>query len=55
MNRDEKSDHQAQEAARKKPYLKPSFQREQVFETMALICGKVQSTQSGCKSSRKNS
>jgi hypothetical protein len=25
----------------KKPYQKPSFRYEQVFETMALACGKV--------------
>ncbi len=50
-----KADQQPQEAARKKPYLKPSFQREKVFETQAFICGKVQSTQSGCHQSRKHS
>lgn len=55
MNKHGKADHQPQEAARKKPYLKPSFQREKVFETMALTCGKVQSTQSGCHQSRKAS
>jgi hypothetical protein len=29
-------------AATKKPYRKPSFRHEQVFETMALACGKLQ-------------
>jgi hypothetical protein len=38
----------------KKPYLKPAFRHEQVFETMALACGKV-STQLQCRSNRKNS
>ena len=28
-------------AARRKPYEKPSFVREQLFETMALACGKT--------------
>jgi hypothetical protein len=37
----------------KKPYLKPGFQREKVFETQALTCGKVQQTQSGCHRNRK--
>lgn len=29
-------------AALKKPYRKPSFRHERVFETTALACGKVQ-------------
>ncbi|HEX3061327.1 MAG TPA: hypothetical protein VHP55_01605 [Usitatibacter sp.] len=28
----------------RRPYVKPSFRHEQVFETMALACGKVQPT-----------
>jgi hypothetical protein len=39
----------------KRPYQKPSFAREQVFETMALACGKINPTSGGCKSVRKNS
>ena len=40
----------------KKPYHKPSFKSERVFETMALTCGKVQTTQQSCRGfSRKNS
>jgi hypothetical protein len=39
----------------KKPYLKPAFRREQVFETMALACGKVKTTQASCRVNRKNS
>jgi hypothetical protein len=39
----------------KKPYLKPAFRQERLFETSALSCGKVTSTQSGCHSNRKNS
>jgi hypothetical protein len=39
----------------KKPYEKPAFQHERVFETMALTCGKVHVTQSQCRSNRKNS
>jgi hypothetical protein len=32
----------------RKAYQKPSFRFEQVFETMALQCGKVNPTQAGC-------
>jgi hypothetical protein len=39
----------------KKPYQKPAFRREKVFETTALACGKVQSTQAGCHGARKAS
>lgn len=41
--------------SQKKPYLKPAFRHEQVFETMALACGKKNATQSQCRTSRKNS
>lgn len=40
---------------RKKPYVKPAFRHERVFETMALACGKISTTQSSCRASRKNS
>jgi hypothetical protein len=43
------------ERATKKPYVKPELRFEQVFETSALSCGKVQTTQSGCHSNRKTS
>jgi hypothetical protein len=45
---------QAQQAVRK-PYRKPEVRHEQVFETRALSCGKVQTTQSGCHFERKTS
>lgn len=41
--------------SQKKPYLKPAFRREQVFETMALACGKKNASQAQCRTSRKNS
>jgi len=40
---------------RKRPYQKPSFLHERVFETMALSCGKVRGTEGQCKHNRKNS
>jgi len=39
----------------KKPYTKPAFRLEKVFETQALSCGKVHVTQGSCHSNRKNS
>jgi len=39
----------------RKPYAKPAFRFEQVFETRALICSKVSSTQAQCHSSQKTS
>jgi hypothetical protein len=39
----------------RKPYQKPAFRHERVFETMALACGKVTPTQTRCNFVRKNS
>jgi hypothetical protein len=39
----------------RKAYQKPEFQHEQVFETMALACGKLSPTQFTCHFNRKNS
>lgn len=39
----------------KKPYHKPSFRFERVFETMALSCGKIDPTQAQCRLVAKNS
>jgi len=39
--------------AGKKPYTKPAFRVEKVFETTALACGKVSSTQAQCRLNRK--
>ncbi len=44
---------QASASSAKKPYKKPSFRFESVFETMALACGKVSVTQGQCRSNRK--
>jgi hypothetical protein len=40
---------------RKKPYTKPTYRYEQVFETMALACGKISATQFQCRFHRHNS
>jgi hypothetical protein len=39
----------------KKPYQKPAFRHERVFETMALSCGKVNPTEFQCRFNRKTS
>lgn len=39
----------------RKPYEKPAVRHEQVFETSALTCGKVQVTQGSCHFNRKTS
>jgi hypothetical protein len=41
--------------AAKKPYVKPEVRHERVFETMALSCGKVQTTDFSCVHNRKAS
>jgi len=41
--------------AKTQEYQKPAFRCERVFETMALACGKVHSTQQQCHFNRKNS
>ena len=51
-------DAKALEAPQKvvrKPYHKPAVRHEQVFETSALTCGKVNATQGSCHFSRKTS
>lgn len=46
----------AGEAAKaKKPYRKPTFRHERVFETMALSCGKISGSQALCHLNRKTS
>ncbi|MFZ2059556.1 MAG: hypothetical protein WAU82_00965 [Candidatus Binatus sp.] len=55
MSKHEKNERSPRAAAPKKPYLKPSFEREDVFETRALNCGKMQSTQASCHQNRKTS
>jgi hypothetical protein len=41
--------------AARKQYVKPEVRHERVFETMALSCGKVQTTQASCHFNRKTS
>lgn len=39
----------------KKPYRKPEFRLEKVFETMALACGKIFPTMQTCRGTRRRS
>ena len=39
----------------RRPYVPPVFKMEKVFETMALSCGKISSTQAQCKFNKKSS
>jgi hypothetical protein len=39
----------------KKPYQKPAFRHERVFETLALSCGKMVGTSVNCNSQPKAS
>jgi hypothetical protein len=38
----------------KKPYCKPSFRYERVFETMALSCGKITRRAAHCRFNTKS-
>ena len=42
-------------ARNRKPYEKPAFIREQLFETMALACGKTNPSIGQCKAVKKSS
>jgi hypothetical protein len=46
---DRKNEHSPDDTGQgRRPYLKPAFKHEQVFETMALACGKIDDTMPGC-------
>lgn len=59
MNHPEEADRTAAkpeaELPTKKPYQKPAFRFERVFETRALACGKVSTTQGQCVHNLKSS
>jgi len=42
-----------QEERARKPYTKPAFRFERVFETTALTCGKTDPTEFLCRHNRK--
>jgi hypothetical protein len=51
----EKQGSGEQSEHKKRRYVKPAFQQEKVFETMALSCGKISATERQCHFNRKNS
>jgi hypothetical protein len=56
--KDNRASHEKQKelaGAGKKPYQKPAFRYERVFETLALSCGKKAAEGSGCQFSSKTS
>ena len=55
MNTKEQSNQSPNQSSVRKPYEKPAFRHERVFETQALTCGKINATQRQCASNRKNS
>jgi len=55
LGRERESSAECLPKKKKKPYSKPTFQHERVFETMALACGKMHPTQAQCRFNRKNS
>ena len=48
MNEAPKRVESAQKPRARKPYVKPAFRSERVFETTALTCGKTISTEGQC-------
>jgi hypothetical protein len=52
---DRTADRSETQPTAKKPYQKPEFRFERVFETRALSCGKVNATQQQCANNRKSS
>ncbi len=47
MRQDEKPNAEEKKGP-KKPYQKPEFRYERVFETMALACGKIGNLSANC-------
>jgi hypothetical protein len=45
----------SQAGAARKPYRKPARRSEEIFETSALACGKLNPTQAQCQHNRKTS
>ena len=52
-NQGPREKEQSETPAKKKPYQKPSFRYERVFETQALACNKVTGT-SHCTGMKKS-
>lgn len=55
MNTQNQNTPKPREIVARKPYIKPAFRFERVFETRALSCGKVSDTQGSCHHNRRTS
>jgi len=57
MNQEDRKDSRTAEGAprKRRPYQKPAFRHERVFETMALGCGKIGGTGGICDTAAKSS
>jgi hypothetical protein len=55
MNKPQSPEPQEKAATTKRPYKRPTYRAERVFETSALSCGKVSATESSCHHNRKAS
>jgi hypothetical protein len=55
MMKDERDSTSGETVAAKRPYEKPDFRYEVVFETLALSCGKISPVQAQCRFNPKNS
>jgi hypothetical protein len=51
----EEKKRRSEPAQARKPYAKPAFRYERVFETQALSCGKIEATSGPCHRNRKTS
>lgn len=54
MNQSDELDKPEAQSEAKQPYQKPAFRYERVFETRALSCGKVSTTQAQCNHNTKS-
>jgi hypothetical protein len=55
MSDGENQTHPDGQGPAKRPYQKPEFRYEVVFETMALSCGKTSATEAQCRFNLMNS
>jgi hypothetical protein len=54
-DRDAGKNADEKESTVKRPYTRPEFRCERVFETMALSCGKIERFAGQCRFNRKTS
>ncbi len=55
MRREQEKKRPGEPARKRKPYQPPRVETEEVFETLALACGKIGNTTFNCSRLNKNS